>query len=55
VYAPIRQTTTISGPMIAKGARRIAANSGIVASTSTIATTLAMYIEAIRPHTKSGC
>ena len=41
--------------MMAKGMRRMAANSGTVNSTSTTATTFATYIEAIRPHTKLFC
>ena len=40
--------------MIAKGMRRIAAKSGTVPSTRITATTLPIYIEAIRPQTKSG-
>ena len=40
--------------MIANGMRRIEANIGTVASTSTTATTLPRYMLAIRPQTKSG-
>ena len=40
--------------MMAKGMRRIEANSGTVESTSATASTLPRYIDAIRPHTKSG-
>ena len=50
----MKQTTTMTGPMIANGMRRIEAKSGTVASTSTTATTLPRYMEAIRPQTKSG-
>ena len=40
----MKHTTTISGPMIANGMRRIEAKSGMVASTSTTATTLPRYM-----------
>ena len=50
----MEQTTTISGPMIENGMRRIAAKNGTVVSTRITATTLPMYIEAMRPQTKSG-
>src|SRR4029079_7961186 len=54
VYAPMKQTTTIIGPMMANGTRRIAAKIGTVDSTSTTATMLATYMLAISPQTKSG-
>ena len=47
-------TTTIIGPMIENGMRRIAAKKGTVASTSTTAMTLPRYMLAIVPQTKSG-
>ena len=50
----MKQITTMIGPMIEKGMRRIEAKSGTVASTTTTATRLPRYIEAIRPQTKSG-
>ena len=50
----MKHTTTITGPMIANGMRRIEAKIGTVASTSTTATTLPRYMLAIRPQTKSG-
>jgi len=54
VYAPIAQITRITGAMIAKGTRRIAAKSGTHVSTTTRPTMLPRYIDAMRPHTKSG-
>ena len=50
----MKHTTTITGPMIAKGMRRIEAKSGMVASTMSTATMLPRYMLAIRPQTKSG-
>ncbi len=50
----MKQIITISGATIEKGMRRIEAKSGTVASTTTTATTLPRYIEAISPQTKSG-
>ena len=44
----------MSGVRIAKGIRRIAANSGTKARTISTPMTLPVYMEAIRPHTKSG-
>src|SRR5690606_2352909 len=43
------------GPMMENGAFKIDEKIGMVVSTSTTATTLATYIEAIRPQTKSDC
>src|SRR5689334_12943124 len=48
------QATTMTGPMMLNGMRSMAAKNGTVASTSTTAITLPMYMVAIRPQTKAG-
>ena len=50
----MKHTTTITGPMMAKGMRRIEAKSGMVVRTTSTATMLPRYMLAIRPQTKSG-
>ena len=50
----MKHTTTITGPMMANGMRRIDAKSGTVVSTTSTATMLPRYMLAIRPQTKSG-
>ena len=50
----MKQTTTIIGPMIENGMRRIAANIGTVASTRITAITLPRYMLAMVLQTKSG-
>ena len=54
VYAPMKQTATIMGPMMANGMRRMAAKNGTVAKTKMTAMTLPRYMLAIVLQTKSG-
>src|SRR5512137_1546038 len=54
VQAPTRQTMTMIGPVMVKGARRTAAKTGTVVRAMITQTTLETYIEAISPQTKSG-
>ena len=49
------QTTMIAGAMMEKGMRRMAANSGTVASTTTSPAMLPRYMLAMSPHTNSFC
>src|SRR5215470_5339520 len=53
-YAPIAQTTTMSGVRIANGIFRIAANNGTPARTISTPMMLPVYMLAMSPQTKSG-
>src|SRR3989442_117781 len=55
VYAPMAQITTMTGAMMAKGIRNIAAHHGTVVSTIKSPTILPKYMLAISPQTKSLC
>lgn len=50
----MKQTTTIIGPMIENGMRKMAAKNGTVAKTRMTAITLPRYMLAIVLQTKSG-
>ena len=55
MYAPLAQTTMITGAITENGMRRIAAHHGTVVSTTISPTRLPRYIDAISPQTKSFC